>query len=249
MTSRTERDAWREALLYLLRYETVDSYQHQRVIRAKGLIEELIRKGSLGELTSARFTEVREALNMQEHRIARDAWTTNVHSVVCTSDWMDRLGEALKGKTVLELGAARGTLMQPMNKRGVKWIGLQTDPDTDCRFKPIPVKNYIEALYGYRGKIDFIFASWPAYTMRGHDFTEIALKAKEFDIPLILVAERRIITSSSNTLWDSQSAYGYRLVQAMEYQPDRWRGVRDSLWVLVDDKHLTQKGDRSKFTL
>jgi len=186
---------------------------------------------------------------MQEHRIARDAWTTNVHCIVHTVEWMDRIALALKGKTVLEIGAHRGSLMQPMNKRGVTWIGIQANPDSDCIFKPIPVIDYLDAIEGYKNTADFIFVAWPAYTMRGFDFMPIALAAKKYDIPLLIVAERRVLTSSPSDLWDNQLHGGYRLIQAKEYEPDRWRGVRDSLWVLVDEKHLKEDGDRTKFLL
>lgn len=246
-TSLTEREAWKEALAYLLRYEKPDSYRYQRAMRAKGMIEELLHKGTYGELTTERFIEIREALDMVEHRIARDAWITNIHGMVITTNWMDKLAEALSGKTILEIGSHRGCLMQPMNSRGLTWISVQCNPDQDCRFRPIPVENYMDAIKGYRGKVDYLFAAWPALTMRGHDFMEIACAAKAYDIPLLIVAERRVLTSSDSTLWDSQSLYGYRLVQATDFQPARWRGVRDSLWVLVDERHLTQSGDRATF--
>ena len=231
-----------------MRYERETGYRYQRVLRAKELIQELLLKGTQGELSSARFVEIREAFDMQEHRIARDAWTTNIHAVVFTTEWMDKLANSLAGKIILELGAHRGCLMQPMNSRGVTWIGVQTNPDKDCKFRPLPVQSYLEAIRGYRGKVDYLFVAWPAYTMRGHDFLEIASAAKAYDIPLLIVAERRVLTSTETSLWDSQSLYGYRLIQATDFQPDRWRGVRDSLWVLVDEKHLTENGDRATFS-
>lgn len=246
-TSRTEKDAWKDALHYLLRYEDRGNYRYQRVMRAKHSIEEMLQKGAYGELTSERFVEIRDSLDLQEHRIARDAWTTNIHGVVHTTEWMDRLASGLEGKTVLEIGAFRGCLMQPMNKRGVTWIGVQVNPDKDCVFKPIPVQDYLEALKGYRKTIDLIFVAWPAYTLKGYDFMSIVKTAVEYDIPMLIVAERRVFTSSTNDLWDNQHEFGYRLIQAREHDPDRWRGVRDSLWVMVDEKHLTKDGDRSKF--
>lgn len=248
-TNPTEKDAWKEALSYLLRYESKDSYRYQRVIRANQFIHEMLKKGTYGELSRQRFYEIRDALDMQEHRIARDAWTTNVHGVVHTTEWMDSIAQGLQGKTVLEIGAFRGTLIQPMHQRGVNWIGIQTNPAPDCRCKPIPVQDYLSALTSYRKHIDYAFVAWPAYTLKGVDFMPIVLAAaKQFDIPLLIVAERRVFTSSENELWDHQSIEGYRLIQATEYEPDRWRGIRDSLWVLVDEKHLRQDGDRSKFS-
>ena len=97
--------------------------------------------------------------------------------------------------------------------------------------------------------IDFIFVAWPAYTMRNTNFMQIVYEAKRLDIPVLLVSERRVITSTSGELWDRQSLDGYRLVQAREFAPARWRGVHDHLWVIVDEIHLKSDGDRSKLLI
>ena len=247
--SQTDRDTWKDALRYIVRYEVRGSYRYERVLRTKKIIDEMLLLGSFGELTEERFLEMRNALDVDEHRIARDAWTTNVHAFVHTKEWIDRLADSLAGKTVLEIGASRGTLMQPMNSRGVQWIGVQINPDKDCRFKPIPVIDYIDAIQGYKNTIDYIFVAWPAYTMRNTNFMQIVYEAKRLDIPVLLVSERRVITSTSGELWDRQSLDGYRLVQAREFAPARWRGVHDHLWVIVDEIHLKSDGDRSKLLI
>jgi len=243
-----DRDGWKKALNYLLRYEREGGYRSQRVKRARNLIRELLQKGSTGQLTTARFEEIRDALDMQEHRIARDAFFTNVHSTVCTTDWMDSFAEALHGKTVLEIGANRGSLMMPMNKRGVKWIGVQINPDPDCLFKPIPVIDYLDAVKAYRKKIDFIYLSWPSLNLGRTSEVGLAEYAKVYDIPLIVVCERRNITSSANELWDEQYRRGYRLIQVGDHNPPRWRGLQDAMWVSVDEKHLQEGDDPNKFS-
>lgn len=249
MINRTDaKEGWKQALNYLLRYERRGGYREQRVKRARDLIRELLQKGSIGQLTTSRFEEIRDALDMNEHRIARDAFFTNVHSTVCTTDWMDAFAQAIRGKTVLEIGAGRGSMMMPMNTRGVKWIGVQTNPDPDCMFRPIPVIDYLDALKAYRKKIDFIYLSWPSLNLGRTSEVRLAEFAKAYDIPLILVCERRMATSSTNELWDEQWRRGYRLVQVGDHNPPRWRGLQDAMWVSVDEKHLQGNGESNTFS-
>ena len=245
MKSQTDpKDAWRNALNYLLKYERHDSYRAQRVGRARDFIQELISKGAIGELTDQRFEEIKDALDFQEHRIARDAFITNIHSTVLTANWFDRLACRLVGKTVLELGAYRGCMIQPMNKRGVKWIGVQTDPDPDCFMRPIPVQDYVAAVKGYRKKIDYIFMSWPALCMDEETQLRILDAARHFDIPILMVGERRMNTSACNAFWDQQWSNGYRVV-SFGLEPSQWRGLRDVLWLVVDEKHLQDRSETS----
>lgn len=231
------KDAWREALNYLLRYERPESYRTQRVVRAKSCIQELISKGVVGELSGERFEEIRDALDLQEHRIARDAFVTNVHSTVLTTDWFDQLAEVLKGHTVLEVGAGRGCMIQPMNRRGVTWIGVQTNPDNDCFIRPVPVQNYVSAIRGYRKKVDFIYMAWPALRMGDQETLEVVRAAQSLNVPLLLVSERRVDTSCCNDLWDRQYHEGYRVVKT-KYAPAQWRGIRDALWLVMDERSL-----------
>ncbi len=238
MKNPTEaKDSWREALNYMLRYERPNSYRALRVVRAKDLIQELLTKGSMGGLSDERFGEIRDALDLQEHRIARDAFVTNVHSTVLTTNWFDQLAEAFRGKTILEVGATRGCMIQPMNTRGVKWIGVQIDPDKDCFIRPIPVQDYASAISSYRKKVDYVYLSWPALTMGDAETLKTISTARSLNIPVLLVSERRMNTSCCNELWDQQYTDGYRVTKS-GYEPARWRGLRDALWLVTNETHL-----------
>ena len=241
MKSRTDKHAWKIALGLLDKYELPDSYRGQRVARAREMIEELLSKGSMGEVSEARFSEIRDALDFHEHRIARDAYFTNVHSCVLTSEWLDSLGRAFQSNTILEIGAGRGCMVMPMHKRGVTWIGVQRDPDKDCFVRPVPVKDYLSALRSYRHKIDYVFMSWPTIKLSDQEIIKVMDASVAYDIPVLLVSERRMSTSCPNEVWDNQYTRGYRVIKS-GLQPAQWRGLRDALWLVVNEKRLSEDG-------
>lgn len=237
MKSPTDKDAWKNALDFLEKYELPESYRRQRVGRARVMIDELLSKARIGELSEKRFMEIRDALDFHEHRIARDAYFTNIHSCVLTTEWLDQLGESFAGQTILEIGAANGCMVAPMHKRGVTWIGVQRDPSPDCFIKPIPVKCYKSALRSYRKKINYIFMSWPSFLLDEQEIIEVVEMALMLDIPILLVSERRMSTSCPNQVWDDQYTRGYRVLKT-GHPPVQWRGLRDALWLVVNEARL-----------
>ena len=237
MKSPTDKDAWKNALDFLEKYEMPESYRRQRVGRARDMIEELLAKSRIGEMGERRFAEIRDALDFHEHRIARDAYFTNIHSCVLTTEWLDQLGESFAGQTILEIGAGSGCMVAPMHKRGVTWIGVQRDPSPDCFIKPIPVKSYTSALRSYRKKINYVFMSWPTLQLEDQEIIEVIEMAVIYNIPVLLVSERRMSTSCPNEVWDRQYDHGYRVVKS-GHQPVQWRGLRDALWLVVHEARL-----------
>ena len=247
MKSPTDaKDSWRIALDYQLQYElrysgSPGSYRYQRVVRTKSLIERMLAKASVGAMSREMFLEIRNALNTVEHGIARDAYFTNVHSTVITTEWLDAMGDQLRGKTVLEVGAHRGCLTIPMNKRGIRWVSVQTDPDPDCVIRPIPVTNYAKAVRSYRDSADWVFMSWPALGMDEGAMMDVIRQSLKLGIPVMINAENRQRKSAHLDLWEGQHTHGYRVIRAADCcQTVRWRGLRDVIWLVLGKTHLRE---------
>tara|TARA_B100001123_G_scaffold408216_1_gene501197 strand:+ start:3331 stop:4038 length:708 start_codon:yes stop_codon:yes gene_type:complete len=164
---------------------------------------------------------------------ARSAYVQRASWAIYTTEFMDSLGEMLKGRRVLEVAAGRGLLQQPMRDRGVDWIATDKHPPPRVQGEHSYVMKRSASRALRRIPHDVLFVSWWPYD----DPEDVTLGEHlvKTDTPMVAITEGTYGCIGSEAFWkDKRWGAHWKLPSGFSNVP-QWDGIHDQTAIILRD--------------
>jgi len=184
-------------------------------------MDALVRLASDGMLEEAHFQEFRDRFQTVSFFHTRKRFAEEVSEPLFTVEWMDSMARLLKGYRVVEILSYRGVLIQPMNQRGIEWVGAdehpklsdvgggqQTLPPTQPLIRPADPRQAIETL-----NPDVVVM--PRLRKENDDSEVLGLMA-EHKLPLVLLRDSGL--EWGRDLWTETKQEPFHVKGALPHQ-------------------------------